>query len=112
MRYNKIHYGSKASRRNNRMKRLKVYCIKNFIPVFFIAAGLLISFACASSLHNKDSGSQRSKPVLNVVTLGAKGDGVTDNTKIFQKAIDSVNRLGGGTVLVPAGKYLIDADTS
>jgi polygalacturonase len=94
------------------MNWLKLYCFNNFTPIFFISGGLLISFACASSLHNKDFQNQRSKPILNVLTLGAKRDGVTDDTKIFQKAIDSVNKLGGGTVLVPAGKYLINADTS
>lgn len=57
---------------------------------------------------------------LNVLDFGAKGDGVTDDTEAFQKAIDSIptgtmslyfkpstmNR-GGATIYVPSGKYLI-----
>ena len=38
---------------------------------------------------------------------GAKGDGVTDNTIIIQKAVDECSKKGGGTVLIPSGSYLI-----
>ena len=44
---------------------------------------------------------------VNVLDFGAYGDGKTDDTKAFQSAIDHVNQLGGGTVYVPAGEYLI-----
>ena len=36
-----------------------------------------------------------------------KGDGVTDNTIIIQKAVDECSKKGGGTVLIPSGSYLI-----
>lgn len=49
------------------------------------------------------------QPVLNVKKTGAVGDGVTDDTKAIQKAIDSLSALGGGTVKVPAGIYAINA---
>lgn len=42
--------------------------------------------------------------------FGAKGNGVTDDTKAIQKAIDHVASLGGGTVTVPDGTYMIKAD--
>lgn len=42
---------------------------------------------------------------LNIKTLGAKGDGTTDNTAIIQKAIDECSAKVG-TVIIPAGKYL------
>lgn len=38
---------------------------------------------------------------------GAVGDGQTDDTKAIQRAIDEVNRQGGGTVYLPAGQYLV-----
>jgi polygalacturonase len=36
---------------------------------------------------------------------GADGDGQTDNTAAFQKAIEEVSSRGGGHVVVPAGTY-------
>jgi hypothetical protein len=43
---------------------------------------------------------------FSVKEFGAIADGITDNTASFQKAIDAAAKKGG-TVFVPAGKYLI-----
>ena len=43
----------------------------------------------------------------NVRDFGAKGDGQTLSTIAFQAAVDACNRDMGGTVLVPAGVFLI-----
>lgn len=43
----------------------------------------------------------------NVKDFGATGDGVTDVTSTFQMLLDSLDRLGGGTLFVPEGKYVI-----
>lgn len=40
-----------------------------------------------------------------VADYGAKADGIFDNTKAFQEAIQSCSKNGGGTVVVPSGKY-------
>lgn len=42
-------------------------------------------------------------PIRNVVEYGARGDGVSDDGTAFQRALDA----GPGTVVVPAGNYLI-----
>lgn len=43
----------------------------------------------------------------NIAELGGKNDGVTDNTKIIQSAIDQCSADGGGVVLLSGGgKYL------
>ncbi len=46
------------------------------------------------------------KSNYNVLELGAIPDGKTINTEILQKAINSCFENGGGTVILPAGKYL------
>jgi hypothetical protein len=43
----------------------------------------------------------------NIRTFGAKGDGTTVDTAALQAAIDACTREGGGTVLVPAGTFVI-----
>ena len=43
---------------------------------------------------------------LNVTDFGARADGVTLDTASLQRALDRCNVLGGGEVLVPAGRYL------
>ena len=43
----------------------------------------------------------------NIRTFGAKGDGTTVDTAALQAAIDACTRDGGGTVLVPAGTFVI-----
>lgn len=43
--------------------------------------------------------------ILSVRDFGAVGDGRTDDTAAFQKALDAAARAGGGTVLAPRGNY-------
>ncbi len=52
-----------------------------------------------------------SRLVVNVKNKGAKGDGSTDDTAAIQRAIDAVGG-SGGTVLVPDGRYMVDAVTT
>jgi parallel beta-helix repeat protein len=49
--------------------------------------------------------------VVNVRNTGATGNGTTDDTAAIQAAVNQVNGTGG-TVLVPAGTYRINALTS
>ena len=46
-------------------------------------------------------------PVIDVKKLGAKGDGKTSDTEAFIKAIAALPK-NGGTLNIPAGKYLLD----
>lgn len=48
------------------------------------------------------------KNLANVKDYGAIGDGVSDDTKAFQTAINDVNQKGGGTVFVPEGTYSLN----
>lgn len=49
-------------------------------------------------------------PKLNVRDFGAKGDGTTDDTTAFQKALDAaVSLFTGGCVYFPAGRYRLNS---
>jgi len=43
---------------------------------------------------------------INILSLGAKGDGIFKNTAIIQEAINQCNKNGGGTVLIPTGNFV------
>lgn len=47
------------------------------------------------------------RPVIDVRSKGARGDGRRDDTPAFQSAVDALP-ASGGVVHVPAGNYLID----
>lgn len=91
--------------------------VKIFSKLFFslLAAGIIVSVATGASCK-KDKLTENitgEKSIeVSVMTMGAVGDGIADDTRAFQKSVDYVSTKGGGTVLVPKGKYLIDADTS
>jgi hypothetical protein len=57
-----------------------------------LASAALGSAATASDLYS-------------VRDFGAKGDGKTDDTAAFQKALDTAAHSGGGVVLAPRGNY-------
>jgi polygalacturonase len=46
---------------------------------------------------------------FDITKFGAVGDGKTDCSKAFKKAIDKCNASGGGRVVVPKGTYLTGA---
>ena len=45
-------------------------------------------------------------PFFNVADYGAKGDGATNATSSIRAAVQAAKAAGGGTVYVPAGKYI------
>ena len=47
--------------------------------------------------------------MFSIVDFGAKGDGEAKNTESFRLAIAACNDAGGGTVLVPPGKWVTGA---
>lgn len=47
----------------------------------------------------------KNKPFIDVREFSAVGDGLTDNSKAIQSALDYCNTLGGGTIYIPAGEY-------
>ena len=59
----------------------------------------LLLLGLAATLHAAEPG------VFNVRDFGAKGDGQTDDTAAFQKALDAAGTAGGGVVFAPRGNY-------
>lgn len=49
------------------------------------------------------------REMISVKDWGALGDGITDDTQGINAAIDYVSNLGGGTIYIPRGIYMIDA---
>jgi hypothetical protein len=95
------------------LKRNKAYFHTFFI--FLMSQGIFIFLLSCSQDKEIAPAKDTEDPsscTVNVKTVGAKGDGVTVDTWAFQKAVNMVSDCGGGTVYVPSGNYLIDADSS
>jgi polygalacturonase len=82
--------------------------------------GLLLVFACAAQQQPAASPAWDALPALlarispptfpardfSVTTFGGVGDGVTDCSRAFQRAIEQCSASGGGRVVVPPGVFL------
>ncbi|HEY6464866.1 MAG TPA: glycosyl hydrolase family 28-related protein, partial [Candidatus Acidoferrales bacterium] len=75
-----------------------------------LAPGLLVAAsageaesAARPARNDHDLGTR----TYNIRDFGAKGDGATLDTPALQAAIDACNKDQGGTVLVPAGVFVI-----
>lgn len=44
--------------------------------------------------------------LYNMVEQGAVGDGRTDNTTVFRQVCRDCGEAGGGTIVLPPGRYL------
>ncbi|HEV2275374.1 MAG TPA: glycosyl hydrolase family 28 protein [Acidobacteriaceae bacterium] len=73
-----------------------------------IGAGLLTERAAAAEpVQASPSRDDLGARIYSVRAYGAKGDGVTLDTRAVQAAVDACHQDGGGTVLIPAGDFLI-----
>lgn len=59
------------------------------------------SAATTATVHSLDG------PVFDLSTFGAVGDGVTNDGPALQQALNAIAQAGGGTLFVPAGRYVI-----
>ncbi|MGI4804913.1 MAG: glycoside hydrolase family 28 protein [Janthinobacterium lividum] len=75
------------------LTKTKTLQLCRFVPFL-----LLLSFGNTSFSQQKST--------YNILTYGAKADGITNNASSIQKAIDAAGAKGGGKVLIPDGTFL------
>ena len=73
----------------------KQICIFMLRLSFFLVVVLLLSKTILATEPDN----------INVRNFGALGDGKTDDTAAFQKALDAAAKVGGGVVYAPVGNY-------
>src|SRR5437660_2519228 len=72
-----------------------------------VASGAPTSASAQTSSGSTITGRDLGARTYNIRDFGAKGDGTTLDTAPVQAAIDACNKDQGGTVLVPAGVFVI-----
>jgi polygalacturonase len=88
---------------------------KALLVMFFIS--LLVGPACrvnagweqVSKIQSKINAPKFPERDFKITDFGAVGDGQTDCTEAFKKAILAANKAGGGRVVVEAGSFLTGA---
>ena len=70
---------------------------------------LILFAALVSAIYSTAARANGTSPFFNVTDYGAVGNGTTLCTEAIQKAVDACAASGGGTVYIPAGKYLSGA---
>jgi polygalacturonase len=82
------------------MKRLQT------ISIYFFALLFLYHNSLQAQVLPVVQSTQFKKDSFNIVSFGAKKDGVTLNTSSINAAIDACSKKGGGVVVIPAGQWL------
>jgi hypothetical protein len=81
------------------------------LPLLAALALCMAAGARAKARHVVDEHAavavNNSPVVLDLKDYGAAGDGITDDGPALQSALDALADAGGGTLLVPAGRYAI-----
>src|SRR5438105_11199771 len=74
-----------------------------------VGAGMMGTKAIAAPASGNNTADERmmGARTYNIRDFGAKGDGKATDTLAVQAAIDACHRDQGGTVLVPAGDFII-----
>ena len=94
-------------RTNQPFSRRKWLGLTPTIAAASFGSSLLASRAAAQDATSPDADAMLGAKVYNIRDFGAKGDGRTLDTPALQAAINACHRNKGGTVLVPAGVFVI-----
>jgi len=96
------------------VRRCGVETLSRILPAVLLFGVVLAGQAIAGWEQVDDILSRVTEPSFpdrdfNITDYGAVGDGHTDCTGAFEKAISAANDAGGGRVVVPAGTYVSGA---
>ncbi len=82
-----------------------------FLVILLILSGLTLTVGTAGPVAPirplSTLVSSASENILDLTTFGAVGDGIADDGPALQTALNALADAGGGTLLVPAGRYAI-----
>jgi hypothetical protein len=70
-----------------------------------MTSSIRVLISLASALLAAAGGEATPQSVISVRDFGAAGDGQTDDTSAFQRALEAAAKAGGGTVHVSRGNY-------
>ena len=88
--------------KNRHVARLTLACV-----VVCLGAALAAGARASRVEPARAPAPQAPAQTFNLADFGATGDGVTDDGPAVQAALDAVMQAGGGTLLVPAGRFVI-----
>lgn len=88
-------------KRSKKIKRFLLLAMTLALTIY------LNPMAAQTRVENPTGSEQMSGDVLNVRAFGAVGDGETDDTAALQRALTAAVEMGGNTVLIPAGTFVI-----
>lgn len=77
------------------------------LPLMANATGLNYDTALRDSILSRISGATIPDTAIDIRKLGAKGDGTSDCSKAFAKAMKRADKSGGLRIIVPEGVYYI-----
>ncbi len=93
--------GTSPSKLTTKSTECPMDLLRSLTRVAVIIAIVATAGASLSTAHGLTAA------IVDVRTFGATGDGVTNDTSAFQAANDHLATLGGGTLHVPTGTYLV-----
>ena len=107
-----MKYKWSGSFRNSvKVKSITSCCYANCIWRCYIAGLRVIGLVglCILSFEVEAQSSGTNLNQLSCLETGAVGDGMKMNTQVLQAAIDQLAAEGGGTLVIPAGRFLTGA---
>ena len=80
------------------------------VPLWFSLMSMTFVLTCMVGLIGIQLGTAQERPIFDVKSFGAKGDGVSDDVEAVQQAVDAAAGVDG-CVVFPSGTYLFSRMT-